>query len=335
MRAALESLPESAQEQLRQADPPTWTEPMLATLTDRRFSDEEWLFERKLDGERCLAFRNGTDGHLRSRNRKPLNAPYPELVEAIEGQSPTPFVLDGEVVAFSKGVSSFSRLQQRMQINDPEEARASSVAVYYYVFDLLHLDGYDLTNLDLRHRKSVLKRAFSYDDPIRFTPHRNTEGEAFFEEACENGWEGIIAKRADSPYVHARSTHWLKFKCVRQQEFMIGGFTEPHGERVGFGALLLGVYDHSDLVYVGKVGTGFDDETLHSLRDRFSSLERKTSPFDRGDPPTTEVHWVTPALVAQIGFEEWTHDDRLRQPRFQGLRRDKDPTNVTREEPTS
>nr|WP_219846639.1 hypothetical protein [Salinibacter sp. 10B] len=194
MMAALESLPDSAQEQLRTADPPTWTEPMLATLTDRRFSGDGWLFERKLDGERCLAFRNGTDGHLRSRNRKSLNAPYPELVEAIEGQSPTPFVLDGEVVAFSKGISSFSRLQQRMQIDDPEEARESRVAVYYYVFDLLHLDGYDLTNLALRNRKSVLKKAFSYDDPLRFTPHRNTEGEAFFEEACEKGWEGIIAK---------------------------------------------------------------------------------------------------------------------------------------------
>jgi len=333
MIEALERLPDAVQDDLRETDPPRWTAPMLATLTDERFSDADWLYERKLDGERCLGFRTGSDVRLRSRNREDLSPTYPELMDALEGQSPTPFILDGEVVAFSKGVSSFSRLQQRLQIDDPAEARKSNVAVYYYVFDLLHLDGYDLTKIDLRYRKSVLKAALSYDDPLRFTSHRNEAGEAFFEEACDKGWEGVIAKKVDSPYVHSRSKNWLKFKCVRRQELVIGGFTEPEGERIGFGALLLGVYDGDELVYAGKVGTGFDDETLRSLRSRLDLLERETPPFDRGDLPRKEVHWVTPKLVAQIGFEEWTDDDRLRQPRFLGLRHDKDPHNVIKETP--
>ena len=330
---ALKHLPDTVQEDLQETDPPQWTAPMLATLTDERFSNKDWLFERKLDGERCLGFRAGKDVRLRSRNREDLNPTYPELVDALADQSPAPFIVDGEVVAFSKGVSSFSRLQQRLQIDDPDEARESGVAVYYYVFDLLHLDGHDLTKISLRHRKSVLKDAFSYNDPLRFTPHRNKEGETFFEDACDKGWEGIIAKKADSPYVHARSRHWLKFKCVRRQELVIGGFTEPKGERIGFGALLLGVYDEDELVYAGKVGTGFDNETLRTLKRRMNSLERKTPPFDRGDLPRKGVHWVTPKLVAQIGFEEWTDDDRLRQPRFLGLRRDKEPHDVIKETP--
>ena len=335
MMDALKRLPDAVQENLRETDPPQWTSPMLATLTDRRFSDEHWLYERKLDGERCLGFRTGGDVRLRSRNREDLNPTYPELVTALQNQSPAPFIVDGEVVAFSKGVSSFSRLQQRLQIDDPEEARESNVAVYYYVFDLLHLDGYDLTKIGLRHRKSVLKAALSYDDPLRFTAHRNEEGEAFFETACDKGWEGILAKKADSPYVHSRSKHWLKFKCVRRQELVIGGFTEPGGERIGFGALLLGVYDGDELVYAGKVGTGFDDDTLRRLKSHLDSMERKTPPFDQGDLPREGVHWVTPNLVAQIGFEEWTDDDRLRQPRFLGLRRDKDPHDVIKETPNA
>lgn len=329
----LAQLPDAAKETLRKADPPEWTEPMLATLTDRRFSDEGWIFERRLDGERGLVFRTGRDVRLMSRNQKSLNATYPELVDALQQQRRSRFIADGEIVAFSGGITSFSRLQDRMQIDDPEEAQASSVAVYYYLFDLLHLEGYDLTRVDLRHRKAVLKKAFQYGDPLRFMPHRNTEGEAYYEDACQKGWEGVIAKEAASRYVHSRSTHWLKFKCVQQQEFIIGGFTEPHGERVGFGALLLGYYDGNDLVYAGKVGTGFDEETLNTLRDQFSSMERDDPPFDRGDLPRKEVHWLDPELVAQIGFEEWTAADRLRQPRFQGVRRDKNPDDVVKETP--
>jgi ATP-dependent DNA ligase len=160
---------------------------------------------------------------------------------------------------------------------------------------------------------------------------RDEEGEAFLQEACERGWEGLIAKKADSAYVHSRSSHWLKFKCVRQQEFVIGGFTEPHGERIGLGALLVGFYRDGDLIYAGKVGTGYDDETLQSLRSRMDRIERKTSPYDVGDVPTKEVHFVTPKLVCEVKFTEWTGDDRLRHPAFMGLRRDKDPEDVHKE----
>ena len=180
-----------------------------------------------------------------------------------------------------------------------------------------------------------MKRAFHYADPLRYVTHRNEEGQSYFEEACSRGWEGIIAKDATSSYQHTRSQKWLKFKCVNQQELVIGGYTEPHCKRIRFGALLLGYYDRDDLQYAGKVGTGFDEETLRQLGDRLTSLERKTPPFAGNDLPDDEVHWVTPKLVAEIGFEEWTEDNRLRQPRYLGLRRDKDARDVVKEEPSS
>jgi bifunctional non-homologous end joining protein LigD len=313
---------------------PEWVDPMLATLTDRRFSDSGWIFERKLDGERCLAFRQGDEVRLLSRNRQSLNDTYPELVDALRSFDLEQFIVDGEIVAFEGNVTSFERLQARMQIEDPEEARQSEVQVFLYLFDILYLRGYDTTQVDQRHRKALLKNAFAFDDPIRYVPHRNTEGKAAFQAACRKGWEGIIAKEASAPYVHSRSKHWLKFKGVNQQELVIGGYTEPHGERVGFGALLLGYYAGDDLRYAGKVGTGFDDETLQRLHDRLASLERDRPPFAGDDLPTQEVHWVRPELVAEIGFEEWTEHNRLRQPRHLGLRRDKDPEDVVKEEPS-
>jgi ATP-dependent DNA ligase len=182
----------------------------------------------------------------------------------------------------------------------------------------------------LRWRKQLLKGAFSFSELIRFVPHQD-EGEQFFEEACQKGWEGIIAKKADGAYVHGRSRDWLKFKCVQQQELVIGGYTEPHGERIAFGALLVGYYEGDKLRYAGKVGTGFDEETLRDLHDRLSELERETPPFDEEDLPGDEVHWVSPKLVAEIGFEEWTKHDKLRQPRYLGLRRDKPAEDVVRE----
>lgn len=328
-----DGLPEDARDRLREADVPEWLNPMLATLTDVRFSRRDWIYERKLDGERCLAFRDGGEPRLLSRNRQSLNVQYPELVEALADQRRDRFVLDGEVVAFSGGVSSFSRLQGRMHVHDPQEARESDVAVYYYVFDLLHVGEYDVTDLPLRARKSLLKRAFQFPDPLRFTPHRNEAGEAYFHEACRKGWEGIIAKDATAAYVHSRSRKWLKFKCVAQQELVIGGYTDPKGSRIAFGALLLGYHDGDALRYAGKVGTGFDDETLERLGERLKDMERSEPPFDGDDLPGDDVHWVEPRLVAEIGFEEWTEGGRLRQPRFLGLRQDKPPEDVVREEP--
>lgn len=306
---------------------------MLATLTDDVFSSPDWIYERKLDGERCLAFRDGDRVRLWSRNQKSLDAAYPELVQAVRAHLPSDAVVDGEVVAFEDGRTSFARLQPRMQATDPDQARRSTVAVFYYLFDLLHVDGHDCTELPLRTRKRLLADAVHFVDPLRLCVHRNTDGEAFYAEACAKGWEGLIAKRADAPYAGTRSRTWLKLKCVRDQELVVGGFTEPQGSRVGFGALLVGYHDEGALVYAGKVGTGFDRQTLRELRDRMDDLERETSPFAIGDPPRRGVHWVEPRLVAQVGFTEWTDDGRLRHPRFEGLRRDKDPGDIVRERP--
>jgi DNA ligase D-like protein (predicted ligase) len=333
MRDPLAGLPEQARERAVAVEQPSWTNPMLATLTDRRFSDPGWVFEPKLDGERCLAFRQGPQLRLLSRNRKQLNDHYPQLAEALAAQEADDFVVDGEVVAFQGRRSSFARLQRRMQLADPDAARRSGVAVYLYLFDVLHVDGHDVTRLGLRQRKAVLRRLLAFRDPLRFTPHRNADGEAYWREACRKGWEGVIAKRADAPYRHDRSGDWLKFKCVNQQEFVIGGFTDPKGSRLGFGALLLGYYQGDDLVYAGKVGTGFDHELLERLRRRLASLEQDRPPFSVGRPPRAGVHWVRPELVAQIGFSEWTGDGQLRHPRFLGLRRDKRPREVVRERP--
>jgi len=313
---------------------PEWTAPMLATLTHEPFSDPGWLFERKFDGERVLVFHDGRSTRLFTRNRKPIADTYPELVEALARQPVEAFVADGEVVAFDGAVTSFARLQQRLQIKDPKEARASPIAVHLYLFDLVHLDGHALERLPLRRRKALLRQCLDFADPIRFSAHRNEAGLPFLEEACDKGWEGLLAKRAASPYRHGRSRDWLKFKCAKGQELVIGGFTAPKGSRRGFGALLVGYYDGDALRYAGKVGTGFDEARLESLHKRLCGLARQTSPFaDAVKEP--EVTWVTPELVGEFGFTEWTRSGKLRHPRFLGLRRDKEPHAVRREDATA
>lgn len=319
-------------ELLEQADHPEWLEPMAATLTHEHFSDPGWIFEPKLDGERALAFRRGSKLRLMSRNRKSINDSYPELEAALAGLDCGDFVLDGEIVAFEAGVSSFSRLQQRMQIADREAALATDTPVCFYVFDLPWLKGYRLDAIPLRRRKSVLRRWFKFGDPIRFTNHRNEHGQAFLRQACRKGWEGIIAKRADSPYRHSRSRDWLKFKCGLRQELVIGGFTEPRGERTGFGALLVGYFDAGELRYAGKVGTGYDEEFLRTFSRRLEQIECERCPFAE-EPGESRVHWVRPKLVGEFGFTEWTNAGKLRHPRFLGLRRDKAAEDVVREGP--
>lgn len=328
---ALQLLGAAERSQLRRASSVDFVAPMLATLTDRRFSDENWIFERKLDGVRAVTVRDGTGTSLWSRNRRQANATYPELVEALDATTPRRFVADGEIVAFDGAQTSFARLQQRIGISDATRARRVGVGVYLYLFDLLVIGDVDISRLPLRTRKRLLREAFAFTDPLRYSAHRNSEGEAYHDEACHRGWEGLIAKRADSRYRSGRSSDWLKFKCVRGQEFVVGGFTEPAGSRSGFGALLVGYYDSGSLRYAGKVGTGYDARTLQELRTRLDRLERSSSPFadrvrERG------AHWVEPELVAQIGFTEWTGDGMLRHPRFQGLRTDKAPADVAREE---
>jgi len=240
--------------------------------------------------------------------------------------------VDCEIVTFDGNVTSFARLQQRMQVRHPSEELRRKVPVWIYVFDLLHFDGYDTRRLPLCDRKQLLRKAFDFTDPVRFTEHRETEGERYYREACRKGWEGIVAKKVDSLYVSKRSRDWLKVKCTRDQEFVVGGFTDPKGHRVGFGALLVGYYRAGKLVYAGKVGTGFDDETLQRLGNQLAQLETRTCPFEVGDPPRVSAHWVRPKLVAQIGFTEWTAEGKLRHPRFLGLRSDKRPQEVVREQ---
>jgi DNA ligase D-like protein (predicted ligase) len=303
---------------------------MLATLTQERFSREGWIFEPKLDGERCLAFKRGNEVRLMSRNRKIINNSYPELIDTLLAQNGRDFIVDGEAVTFNAGVTSFQRLQSRMQLRNADEARHSGIPVYYYLFDLLYLDGYDITDIELRYRQQLLRQAIVFKEPLRFTPHVDREGEAYYKEACEKGWEGVIAKRADSTYVSVRSRDWLKFKCVNEQEFIIGGYTDPKGRRIGFGALLIGYYDGDRLMYAGKVGTGYDNELLRKLSQELKHIERDASPFN-GDIKEKTVHWVSPRLVSEIGFTEWTRDGMLRHPRFLGLRRDKPAKQVIRE----
>jgi bifunctional non-homologous end joining protein LigD len=320
----LEALSDEARRSLRRARA-DWMQPMLATLTEARFSDPGWIFETKLDGIRGIAVRRGRDVRLFSRTRQDLSGQFPEVAEAMQRQNTPDFVIDGEVVAFEANRTSFARLQQRHR---------KRVATFYYVFDVMHVGGYDLTELELRDRKRVLRRLLTFEGPLRQSSHRNEDGERVYREACRKGLEGVIAKRADSVYVHGRSPNWLKFKCVNEQEFVIGGFTDPKGSRKGFGALLIGYYEDGTLRYGGKVGTGFDDEMLERLSKTLRATERKAPPFAAGRVPRKDAHWVEPELVAEIGFTEWTADGLLRHPRFLGLRTDKRPKEVVREHPS-
>jgi bifunctional non-homologous end joining protein LigD len=325
-----EALPQEQRDRLRSSAPPRRVVCMLATLHHEAFSDPEWLFERKLDGVRCLVFRRGAKVRLVSRRHELMNDTWPELVDAVSDEACDEFVVDGEIVAFEDGVTSFARLQQRLGLHDPGEARRSPVAAFLYLFDVLHLLGRDVTALGQRERKALLKRALSFEGHLRYTPHRVERGRELIEEACGKGWEGLIAKRAAAPYHHGRSRDWLKLKCVSRQELVIGGYTEPKGSRHGFGALLVGYYEKGRLRYAGKVGTGYDDELLATLGERLRRKERRISPFD-GSPNEKGVHWVSPEIVGEVGFTEWTRDGKLRHPRFVGLRTDKDAEDVHRE----
>jgi bifunctional non-homologous end joining protein LigD len=301
-------------------------EPMKAVLSDKPFSDPNWIFERKLDGIRCLATRDASGLRLVSRTGRAMNHEYPTIVAALEREPSDDFIADGEIVAFENGITSFSRLQRRGR---------ERVPVFLYLFDLPRHGGEDLRNVPLRQRKARLRRALEFGGPVRFNPHRNGEhGEEMYREACEKGLEGVIAKRADSPYLSGGRSHdWLKLKCHAEQELVIGGYSAPKGSRTDFGALLVGYFDGGTLRYAGKVGTGFDHHTLQTLGQSMRELEQDESPFEPFKPIPPGTHWVRPELVAQIGFTEWTRDHRLRHPRFLGLRDDKPAREVVREVP--
>jgi bifunctional non-homologous end joining protein LigD len=308
---------------VRPGPPPSGAAAMKAMVTGERFSDPAWIFERKLDGIRCIAVRDGGPVRLLSRNDLSLDRRYPEIATALDAERRARFAVDGEVVAFEGRRTSFARLAQR---------GIRRVPIFLYVFDILWLDGCDLRPLPLHARKRLLRGALTFRGPVRLTPYRREAGEALFADACRKGWEGLIAKRADSPYSERRSRDWLKFKCEQGQELVVGGYTAPQGSRTELGALLLGYYDDGRLRYAGKVGTGFDHATLRDLGARLRALRRDDSPFaDAASIKERGVTWVEPELVAQIGFTEWTGGGRLRHPRFLGLREDKAAREVVRE----
>jgi DNA ligase D-like protein (predicted ligase) len=310
-------------------------EPALATLSHDRFWEPGWVYERKLDGQRVLAVRNGDRVRLYSRTGRDVTAAFPEVAESLAAQAVGEFVVDGEVVAFEGSRTSFARLQPRIHVNDAARARRTGIPVWYYVFDVLEAEGEDLRGLPLLERKRRLRTLLHWGDPLRSTPHRVTGSDDWFARICGKGWEGLIAKEANAPYPAGRSKSWLKFKCEAGQELVIVGWTDPAGSRVAIGALLLGFHDRyggtDDLVYAGKVGTGFSEAVLRDLERRLGPLAVDRSPCTRGKLPTRGVHWVRPELVAQVAFTEWTTAGQLRHPRYLGLRTDKDAGDVVRE----
>jgi ATP-dependent DNA ligase len=290
---------------------PEWIEPMAATLTQERFSGPDWIFERKLDGIRLLAFKRGREVRLLSRNQLPQHLPH--IADAIRALPPRELILDGEMMW--DGAS-------------------------YHVFDILWIDGRDVMSLPLEERRGLVA-----DLPLRSPLERVAALDEAkpWERACREGWEGVIAKRRGSVYEHRRSPHWLKMKCEASQELVVGGFTDPQGSRVGLGALLVGYYDSAeagdhgkdvDFVFAGKIGTGFDTRLLLDLRARLDRLEIPKSPFTRARGlPRLRAHWVRPEIVVQVAFIEWTVHGKLRHPRLLGVRFDKNPRDVVREAP--
>ncbi len=307
--------------------PPDFVAPMLATLTDQRTLGEGWVVERKLDGVRCIAAASSGDVRLWTRNALDRAARWPAVASALRDLG-RDVVLDGEVVGMAGDEPlGFQSIQQGRD------------GVALWAFDVLFLDGDDLRDRPWRERRTVLESVLADPpDGLRVTELLTGDTGALLAKACEAGWEGLIAKVADSTYVAGRSRDWLKLKCHAEQEVVIGGWTDPRGSRTGLGALLVGVYDAGGkpgsrpLRYAGKVGTGFTREILDDLVARLAPLARDTSPFAEPiKPRVAGAHWVEPRLVAQVGFQEWTGAGRLRQPRYLGLREDKAPEEVVRE----
>jgi DNA ligase D-like protein (predicted ligase) len=286
---------------------------MAATLTDQRFTGPEWLFERKLDGIRLLAFKKGRDVQLFSRNR--LEQHNPAIADAIAALPHKELILDGEVTGVWGPAST----------RDADKPRGLA----YHVFDVLWIDGRDVMSLMLDERRALLKTL-----PLRAPLRRVAalDQDRPWEHACAEGWEGVIAKRRDSVYEHRRSPNWLKMKCEASQELVVGGFTDPQGTRVGLGALLVGYFEGEDFVFAGKVGTGLDTKMLLDLRAKFDHIEIAKSPFTRAKGlPRLRAHWVKPQVVVQVAFIEWTVHDKLRHPRLLGIRTDKAAREVVRE----
>jgi bifunctional non-homologous end joining protein LigD len=285
-------------------DFPEWVVPMAATLTQERFTGPEWIFERKFDGIRLIAFKRDDEIRLLSRNRLPQNCP--PVARALGRLPVGDLILDGEIT-WDDG------------------------AVAYHVFDIMWMNGRDVTNLTLEERRALIA-ALPLSEPLR--PVTLLTDASPWERACAEGWEGVIAKRRDSRYEHRRSPNWLKMKCEEKQDLVVGGFTDPQGGRVGLGALLVGYFDGDDLVFAGKVGTGFDTRLLLELRARLDAIEIDKAPFTKAvGLPRLRAHWVRPEIVVRVAFIEWTVHRKLRHPRLLGVQYDRSARDITIERP--
>jgi bifunctional non-homologous end joining protein LigD len=311
---------------------PADVSPMLATPIDHPFDDDAWLFELKWDGFRATAMID-SDGNvdLKSRNGKDLLTKFPELGQIGEAFESLPIVVDGEIVSLdASGKSSFQRLQNRIE-SVRRKGRPSTEALTYVAFDLLFADGRDLRDEPLEERKKLLEQLLKPDHGVMLSKHVIGRGKELFALATQQQLEGIVGKRRDSKYIGRRSRDWIKVKAACEQEFVIGGWTNPRGSRSGFGALLLGVYDGKNLQYAGRVGTGFDAKKLQAISKLLRPLEITHSPFTTLPDADAATHFTRPELVAEVRFTEWTDDGILRHPAFIGLREDKSAQDVVRE----
>jgi bifunctional non-homologous end joining protein LigD len=317
--------------------------PMLATLVGEPFDDPQWIYEVKWDGYRAVAFVKGGKPALVSRNQNDLTGEFPEIAGALSELPVESAIIDGEVVALDEeGRPSFSLMQQRTGMTRPgtRTSRDRGVPIVYYAFDLLYLDGHNLTAVELERRKELLQRIIPAGKSfLRYSDHYPEQGRRLYEAAREKGLEGIVAKLRTGAYVQKRSREWLKIKITRRQECVIAGYTDPRGARENFGSLVLGLYDQNGkFVHVGNAGSGFTESTHAAMWKRLHSLETDKNPFGEKIESTRKPHWVKPELVAEIKFSEWTHEGerggiKMRAPIFQGLRLDKKPRECVFEFP--
>ncbi len=309
---------------------PKFVKPMLCTWVQDAPTDDNWLHEIKFDGYRILATVSNGKVTLLTRNEIDWTSKFSSVAKQVANLSLNDAIIDGEIVVLNeRGVSDFGALQNHLK-------GVKKGNLVYYVFDILFYRGYDLRQSPLVERKELLRSILEGQNEVRYSDHIQGHGQAFFEQCCTAGLEGIISKRVDSIYSSRRGSNWVKVKCNFRQEFVIGGYTEPSGSRHGFGALLVGYYTPAgELIYSGRVGTGFDQKALDTIYKELRSRERKTAPFQ--NPPTGAekkgVHYVTPDLVCEVEYLAWTHEERLRHPSFKGLRRDKEAKQVVREVP--
>jgi bifunctional non-homologous end joining protein LigD len=305
---------------------PHGVKPMLATLIDAPFDDPDWVYEMKWDGYRAVAEIEDGKVALYSRNGKSLAKKFSPVADALK-KFRFDAILDGEIVATDdQGVPDFQLLQ--------DYQKTGKGHLLYYVFDLVYLEGHDLTGLPLIKRKEILKKILPDSSRIRFSDHIEKDGKAFFKVVKEKGLEGIVAKHGQSKYrIGARSKQWLKVKTHLAQEAVIAGFTQPRGGRKGFGALALGVFEGDGLVFIGHCGGGFNAESIMEIRGKLDPLIRKKCPFKILPETNTEVTWVKPELVCEVVFHEWTGEGLMRQPVFSRLREDKAAREVVRESP--